>query len=98
MRNADVDLRDPLLLAEFAGGSTQRDFRPPSHLVTDFNVAPLNAARPAGAQGLQYRLFSGEAAGVVLRRGLAGRAVFDFVRRKDARQKKLAVALNHFGD
>src|SRR5262245_51727302 len=57
----------------------------------------MDAARPAGAEGLEHGFFGGEAAGIVLRGRLAGRAILDLVRRIDPRQKQLAVPLDHLG-
>ena len=49
-------------------------------------------------EGLEHRFFGGETAGIMLRRGLASGAVFDFVRRIDTGQKQLAMPLDHLGD
>src|SRR4051794_16718059 len=98
VRDAEVDLRDPQLFAQFARGAPQGDIWPAPHFIANFDVAPLDAAGPARAESLEHRLFCGESPGIVLRRRLASRAILDLVRREDARQEQLAMPLNHFGD
>src|SRR5437870_3347999 len=89
---------DAQLLAHLAGRAAEDDFRPAPHFVTDLDIAPLNAAGPAGAEALEYRLLGGKAAGIMLRGCFAGGAILDLVRRIDARQKQLAMPLDHLRD
>jgi hypothetical protein len=67
-------------------------------VITNFDVAPADAAAPAGAERFEHGFLRGPAAGVVLRGRFAGAAVFDLVVGVDARDEQLAVLLDHLRD
>ena len=98
VRDADQHLGDAQLLDDVAGPAAQGDDGPPARLVADFDIAPTDAAPPAGAQGLENRLLGGPAAGEVLRGQLAALAVLNLVRRVDPVDEQLAVPLDHLRD
>ena len=64
----------------------------------DFDVAPQDAPRVAGAERLHRRLFRGEAAGKMNGRHAAPLAVRDLAVGEDAVQEPLAVPLDRGGD
>jgi hypothetical protein len=63
-------------------------------LAAYFEIDPANAAAPSGAQRLHGGFLGGEAAGVTLKFIFETLAIFDFVGRKDAAEKWLAVSLD----
>ena len=85
-------------LEHLAGAAAQGDRRRAARLVPHLDVAPTDAADPAGAERLEHRFLRRPAAGVVLRGRLLGRAVLDLVLGVDAADEQLAVPLDHLRD
>src|SRR4051794_17622006 len=98
MGDGDMHRADAGAFHDVARSSAEVDLRRTFAVVADLDIAPADAAPPAGAQGLQHGLFCGPAAGIMLCGGFSRRAVFDLVVGVDARNKELAVALNHLSD
>lgn len=98
MRDADKHVADSQPFHYVARSPAQRDDRAAAEFVAHFDVAPTDAAAPAGAEGLQHRLFRRPAAGIMLRGGFPGAAVFDFVVGVNPVDEEFTVPLNHLRD
>src|SRR5579862_2108520 len=66
VRDADQHVADSRLAGDLRGATAQHNGGLAALARADFDVAPTDAAAPAGAQRLHYRFFGGPAAGVVL--------------------------------
>ena len=96
--DGDHDLVDSELLDGVARPAADADDWPAGGIIAHLDVAPTDAATPAGADGFEDCFLGGPAAGVVLRRGLARLAVADFQRCIDAIDEQLSVPLDHLRD
>jgi hypothetical protein len=98
MRNAHKDVADAKLLDDVARATPKRDRRSAARVVADFDIAPTDAAAPAGADCLEDCFLGSPAPGEVLRGLLAASAVFNLSGGVNAVDEKLAVPLDHLGD
>ena len=96
--DANVHPLDAGAFLHFAGAAVQMAERRALAVADDLDVAPADAAAPAGAERFEHRLFRGPAAGVVLRRRLAAAAVLDLGGGEDPRDENVLVPLDHVGD
>ncbi len=79
------------------GAAVQRELRRAA-AAHDFDVAPQNAARVAGAERFHRCFLRGEAAGKMDGRNAATEAVIEFAGREDALQKAVAVPVDRIGN
>ena len=95
VRNADQHALNAHRLCHLLRASLQKCLRSSTGCVANLDVAPANAASPAGAQCFKHCLFRSPATGEVLRSHPSAAAVFDLQRRVHAAHKELAVPLDH---
>jgi hypothetical protein len=95
VRDADVHLRDARAFEHLAGAAAEGDRRSAARFVPHLDVAPTDAADPAGAERLEHGFLRRPAAGVVLRGRLLVGAVGDLVVGVHATDEQLAVAVDH---
>ncbi len=67
MRNADEHFRNSHFFSQLAGRPGKGDLGLAPHLVANFDVAPVHAAGPAGAQGFEHGLLGGKSSRIMLR-------------------------------
>ena len=94
VRDADGDVPDAEGRRDFCRFAAERHGRSAARLAYYFEIDPSNAAAPPGAQRFHRGFLGGKTPGVALEFVLKALAIFDFVGRKNASQKGLAVAFN----
>src|SRR5262245_18167377 len=98
MRDADQYLADAELFDVIASAAAPRNHRTSVGLVAHFDIAPTDAASPAGAERLEHGFFGRPPTGVVLRGRLPQPAVLDLVVGIDAVNEQLTMPLDHLRD
>jgi YfiH family protein len=94
VRDADGNASDAESRRDFCGFAGKRHRRSATLLADDFQVDPAHAAAPSSAERFHGRFLRGEAAGVAFELVLEALAIFNFVRREDAAEERLAVAFD----
>src|SRR5208283_5058089 len=96
--DGDQDVGDPALARDLLGDAAHHDLRLSGLAGPHLDVGPGDAPAPAGAHGLENRLFGRPPAREVLDRVLPRLAVANLPGRVNPPQEQLAVLLDHLAD
>lgn len=99
MRQREFDVGDSAFVGDFFCAAGQRYFRRAARQVDDFDVFPIDAGGPAGAERFHRRFFRGPTRGQTFAEiPFALQAILDFARRKDAARERFREAFVQFDD